>query len=857
MSMPANASADAAASQPTVGQAVLENGLQLAWEEDRRQPIVAIEVRIGGGLRGEGRYLGTGITHFIEHMLFKGTPTRPPGTIDQEVRRYGGTINAFTSFDQTGVSLFVESRHLKDALAMLADILQHAVFEEKEFEKERAVIISEIQMNLDDPDRRIHHLFWNRHYLVHPYRHPILGYQPLLERLTVQDLREFYASEYQPQNITIACAGDLAGGELKRLATELLGGWPRGATNPLQLTVPAEPPAVSAKQASVELPVQAAYVLLGFSSVRLADPDLYALDVLSNILGHGRSSRLYETVVRTQRLAHAVSAWNYTPADPGVFGIHFQTDREKIEPASAAVLDVIRQIQRGGVTEAELGKAKRSISADYLFGLQTVEGKAGDLATSFASTGDPLFTRQYVKNIERVTARQVRAAAQRYCDASKMTTAVIRPAAEAAAPAPAAEPPAPVSTARHRLSNGATAVIGVDRTLPIAAIVVAFRGGVRVETEATQGLSNLVTQLLAKGTARRTALDIATAVDSLGASLEPFSGRDGFGLLLQLLAKDLPKGMELMHELVTQSTFPQPELEIQRSLIAKQLDARDDEIFQVGGRLLRRQLFGVHPYRFDPLGERSTLEALTREQCLAFAKQWLTPSNMVISVFGDLDPDQVKRRLERSFGAMPAAPSSWPQRLPAAALDGVRAASQRMEKEQALVMLGFLGSTHGAADRRALDVVTAILSGMSGRLFQSVRERHGLSYTLGALHVPGWDPGYLLVYAATRPQEQEQVLRVLGEQLELAARRGFTEEEVEQAKRYLIGSNRVELQHLVGLAKRSALDELFGLGFDAWRTYEDQIAAITVPMANAAAQQYLTMPRRAEVLIGPNGHHRE
>ena len=172
-------------------QLVLDNGLQLAWEEDHRQPIVAIEARIKGGLRAEGRHVGTGITHFIEHMLFKGTPTRAPGSIDEEVRRYGGAINAFTSFDVTGVTLFVESTHLKDGLAMLADILQHAVFEQKEFDKERAVIISEIQMNLDDPDRRVQQLFWSRHLLEHPYRHPILGYQPLLEGLTVKDLAAF------------------------------------------------------------------------------------------------------------------------------------------------------------------------------------------------------------------------------------------------------------------------------------------------------------------------------------------------------------------------------------------------------------------------------------------------------------------------------------------------------------------------------------------------------------------------------------------------------------------------------------------------------------------------------------------
>ena len=848
----------ASETRPAVGQLTLENGLQLVWEEDHRQPLIAIEVRIKGGLRGEGASLGTGITHFIEHMLFKGTPSRPPGTIEQEIRSYGGTINAFTSFDMTGVSLFVESRYLKPALAMVADILQHAIFDQKEFDKERAVIISEIQMNLDDPDRRIQQLFWSRHLLEHPYRHPILGYQPLLERLTGKDLAAFYAAEYQPQNITIACVGDMDRSTFPQLAQELFGSWPRGTTDPLQQVVAPEPPAASAKRASVELPVQTAYALFGFSSVRLSDPDLYPLDVLASIVGRGRSCRLYETVIRKRRLAHEVAAWNYTPYDPGVFAIQLQTDPDKVEAATAASLEILEDIQRGGVTEEELRKAKKSVTADYLFGLQTVEAKAGDLANSLASTGDPLFSRRYVSGVEQVTRQQVQAAAQRYCDRAKMTTAIIRPPAPSTPVAGAAAPrPERIPVTKRTLGNGATTLTGVDRGLPIAAIVVAFRGGVRVETEQSQGISNLVAQMLIKGTTHKSAEDISRQVESLGGTLEPFSGRDGFGVVLQLLAQDVPDGIALIHELVTQSAFKNEELAIQRALIASELKAQDDEIFDVGGRLLRQTLFRQHPYRFHPLGDLTTVSTLTRAQCLEFAKRWLVPSNSVVAIFGDVAADAVARQLKETFGADAAARSAWPDRLPEEPIQDVREATRTMDKEQALVMLGFRGSTYTDDDRYALDVMTAVLSGMSGRLFQAVREQHGLSYTLGAIHIPGWDPGYLLVYAATRPDERDKVRAVLNEQLDRTVAMGVTEDEVEQAKRYLIGLHRMDLQHMVGLAKRVALDELYGTGFDAWTTYEAKINAVTVPMVNEAAKRHLTMRQRAEVMISPNGHDRQ
>lgn len=843
---------NAAAARPSIKQLVLDNGLQVVWEEDHRQPLVAIEARIKGGLRGEGGLVGTGITHFIEHLLFKGTTSRPPGSIEQEVRRYGGTINAFTSFDATGVSLFVERQFLREGLGLLADILQHAVFDPAEVEKERAVIMSEIQMNQDDPERRISQVFWSRHVLEHPYRHPILGYRPLLEHVTVQDLAAFYTSQYQPQQITLACVGDVDAAAFPDLVKDLFGSWPRGRITLDQSLVPIEPPVVSPKNVSVELPVQTAYVMLGFSSTRLADPDLYPLDVLANILGEGESARLYETIVRQRQLAHTMAAWNYTPHDPGVFAIQFRTNQENVPAAIRAVLEILDEVKERGVSEDELRKAKRAMSAEYLFRLQTIESRASDLASAMSSTGDPLFSRHYVEGIERVTRQRVQAVARQYCDATRMTSVVLRPPVASSEPATSSSTPPRTPVTKSVLANGATVLLGVDRTLPIAAFVVAFHGGVRAETEPIQGVSNLVAQLLTKGTSRKRAFDIARQVESLGGALEPFSGRDSFGLVLQVLSQDMDEGLSLVHELVSASTFPEREVAIQRDLVAGLLQARDDEIFDVGGRLLRRTLFGTHPYRFDPLGEKETIRSLTRAQCVDFARRWMSPANMVVAVFGDFDRETVARTLERSFGALPSRPADWPAELPEEAIDGARSVTHTMDKEQALIMLGYRGSRHTAADRYALDVMTAMLSGMSGRLFQAVREERGLSYTLGAVHVPGWDPGYLLVYAATRPEEQAAVLGMLDDQLGRVTATGFADDEVEDAKRYLIGLHRMDLQHLVGLARRSALDELNGLGFEAWTSYEDTINAITPSMVNEAAKRYLTQ-QRVQVVISPNG----
>ena len=842
-----NTEAAILASPPTQ-QLTLDNGLSVVWEEDHRQPMVAIEVRILGGLRGENQFLGTGVTHFLEHMLFKGTTSRAPGTIEQEVRSYGGTINAFTSHDFTGVNLFVEARYLDKALGMLADILQHATFPPEEFTKERAVVLSEIHMNQDDPDRHIHDLFWGRHFLVHPYRYPILGYEPLLERLTVEDMRALYSAQYVPNNVVVACVGDLDGKTFPEIVKAAFGSWPRAT--PYRITIPEEPRAVSVKEIREALPVQAGYVMLGFPSVRLGHPDLYALDVLAGIAGQGRSSRLYEELVRKQQVAHLVGAGNYTPFDDGAFTVYLRADAAKVSAAVDATLVVLEQIAKQGITAQELRKAQRQVMAAYVFGHQTIESKAEELASSLALTGDPNFSKRYVEEIGRVTTEAVKQAAAKYLDRGRMTLAVIHPQGMENGPAAQPEIRQP-SVTKTALPNGLTLLRGVNRQLPMATIVLTARGGVRVESEANQGLSSMVAQLLTKGTTSHTASQIAESIESLGGVLEAFSGRDGFGLLLQVLNEDLDSALGLLHELVTQSTFPEAELSLQRQLVLKDLDARDDDVFDVAGRLLRRTLFTSHPYRFDPAGSRESVQRLTRADCASFAKQWLAPGNLVMAVFGDIDEAKVLQQVQERFGKLAPAQVPWPASMPADPLEGTREASLTLPKEQTVIFLGFRGTRLAADDRYALDVLTAILSGMSGRLFQTVREQQGLAYTLGAFHVPGWDPGYLVVYAATRPAEREQVLRTIKEQLTLVVEKGVTDEELAQAKQYLIGSYRMELQQLAGLAKRSALDELYGLGYAAWQDYEARIQAVSRSAVQEAASRYITLSKDAEVVVGP------
>ncbi len=843
--------AQQATPQLSVQQRVLDNGMQVVWEVDSRQPLVAIVAIIKGGMRAEGPYLGTGITHFLEHMLFKGTETREPGTIDQEVRSYGGSINAFTSRDTTGVTLYVESQYLEQGLEMLADILQNAQFAQEEFDKELDVVFSEIQMNLDNPQRRLFPLFWDTHLQEHPYKQPILGHKSLLYGLSTQDLKAYYKAQYQPQNITLSCVGDIDPKSFTTSVDRIFGEWTRGRHDPLQVLIPKEPQTVSPRQKIIPMPIQTAYVMYGFPSVALSHPDLYALDVLSQILGSGASSRLHQRLVRKDQLVQSVAAWSDTPYDPGAFAVQFKGEPSNVDAALAVIVEEIETLKKEGVSQEELDKAKRQVMASYVFGLQTLEARAADLANSFALTKDPLFSRSYVEGIQQVQADQVKAAAIKYLDPQRATLAQILPETEVNADADSSVVNEGLVLSTTTLKNDMQALVGVDQSLPIATVVLALRGGQAHETEKTQGLSALAAQLLIKGTQDKNAEDIALLVESWGGSLDAFSGRDGFGLTLQVLSEDLDKGLDLLYEIATEYSVAAQELELQKQLTLQQLKALKDSINHVAMMRLRELHYGDHPYHFNTLGTEETVSSFSTEDVDHFLKKLIVPSNIVISVFGDVDQGDSVDKLNKTFGKIKKVAPVVSTNAEVKASNKLRTERITMDRAQSVVMLGFSGVTRLDEDRYVLDVMTAILSGMAGRLFQAIREEHGLAYTLGAFHSAGLSPGDIVVYAATKPEEKERVLELLKEQLNLLAEEGFTQEELDLAKRHLIGEHRMAIQGLAGVAQRSTIDQLYGVGYDEWKAYEERIQSVTTDQLLKAANEYLRLENHVEVIVAP------
>ena len=825
----------------------LPNGLTILFRQDRGAPLVALEAAVKTGSATEGALLGTGVSHVVEHMLFKGTATRPVGAIEREIKSYGGQINGHTTHDTTGYTLTVHRDHFTDALTLLADALQHPSFDAEELTRELEVVFRELKLRRDDPDQYLADLIWAARYREHPYRHPIVGYEPLLKALTRRQVVDYYRTQYLPSRTVLAIVGDVEESVVREAVTREMGGWPRGLEP--SLVAPMEPPPTAPRLVEETAAVAVAQLVLAFPSVAVTHPDLVALDTLARVLGEGRGSRL-DLALREPGLVHDVASWNYTPRDPGLFAISAHLDPDKISEVQQRTQEVLAALQRQPVTPAELAAAKRAVIAQYLFGRQTVGAQAADLASNETLTGDPAFSRHYMDAVQGVTAEQVQRVARQYLAPGSAIHVILRP--KGAGTAPVEAPAASAETAPIELitlSNGVRVLLREDPRHPIVTLRVTAFGGLLYETPATNGVSMLTARMLLRGTSSRSAQEVTEFVRSLGGELASMSGRNSVGVSMALLKDDLEAGLALLSDVWFHPAFPADEFLKEQRLLQAEIRQQDDDLFHWGTRRLSHALFGDHPYAMPAEGTQDSVAMLTVAEVAAYHRWLLVPRRLVVSVFGDIRKADVLPAMERTFGrSLPAAPAT-PTRPSVQPLTACRRVEGAWPRAEAIVLVGFVGMAVTDPDLPALDVLDSVLGGSGGRLFTEVRERKGLAYTVGSSAAAGPDPGSILLYAVTDPAQADAVAATLLQEAQRLRTSAVGAEELKTAQEAVVGAQSIRLQTNGALSLATGLDELFQVGWQRYRDYPAKVRAVTPADLRRVAERYLT-PDRCVVFIG-------
>src|SRR5437763_4188301 len=385
---------------------LLPNGLTIIVQEDHTAPVASVQAWCATGSIYEDQHLGAGLSHILEHMLFKGTKTQNSNAIAQKIQDVGGYINAYTSFDRTVFWIDVPKDGVPAALSILSDAMMNSTLPPEEYAKEQEVIRREFAMGLDDPDRQAGLLLFATAYQRHPYRLPVIGEIEIYNQLTQEQVMQYYKSRYVPNNLTFIVVGDVDGEKVHQQLADFFKSYPEKSLKPV--FVPEEPPQLGRREAHNEFATELTRLSLAWHIPEITNPDVPALDLLSTILGEGRSSRLYRRVREEAGLAFSVSAFSYTPGDPGLLGVDATLDPKKRDAAEKLVLQIIDEVKQAGVTADQLMKAKKMSLGHHLDALTTMRGQASDIGSNWLLTRNLDFSRDYLSAVQKVTLYDIR-----------------------------------------------------------------------------------------------------------------------------------------------------------------------------------------------------------------------------------------------------------------------------------------------------------------------------------------------------------------------------------------------------------------------------------------------------------------
>ncbi|MEW6305622.1 MAG: pitrilysin family protein [Verrucomicrobiota bacterium] len=835
---------------PGVTVTTLDNGLVIIVREDHSAPVVSAQAWCKAGSIHEGRWLGAGLSHVLEHMLFKGTTTRGAGRIDQEVQEAGGYMNAYTSFDRTVYHIDVPNTGARVAIDILCDIMQHATLPEDELEKEKQVIRREMDMGQDDPGRRSSRRLFETAYTVSPYRFTIIGYLDIFNEITRDDVVGYYREKYVPNNVFYVVVGDVRASEV---VDQIRACYEKSKARPMPPTVlPLEPRQTSARDVIEEAPIEMGHFHFSWHIPDVRDPDVPVLDVLATLLGMGRSSRLYQRVREKLGVVHRADAWTYSPGNPGLLGSSAMVDGDKFEAARDAILAEVERMKSELVSEAELEKARKQFIAGTLATRKTMQGQAQDLGGNWLAATDLNFSERYLAAVKNVTPADLQRVARAYLTAENRTLYALLPTGCAPRNQISLEESATHPVQKLELPNGLRLLIKEDHRLPFVHYRAVFKGGVLAENAQNNGITQMLGKMLLKGTKSRSAEDIATEIESVGGSIESYGGNNSFGVNAETLSSDLGIGLNLLADVILNPVFPEDRFEREREVQLAGIRAQRDHMLHSCYRLMRQTLFGATGYGLDAIGSEESVARLSTGALREFHRRMVVPVNCVLAIYGDVSAKEVKASIEKLLGHWQgAAPAT--ATLPDVNLHGVKQANEKRDKKQAVLVMGFPGTRLDAPDRCTLELLSESCSDLGSRLFLRVREQLGLAYYVGAQSFAGLVPGYFAFYVGTAPEKVEQVREELLKEAELLRTEGLTAEELNRSKAKTIGQKKIYRQDLAHQAMTTALDELYGLGYEHSDHEDAEYEAVSLDDVKAAANKYLRPDAMVIAVVEPDG----
>ena len=849
---------------------VLENGLRVLAREQRSAPVTAVVAHVHIGYFNEpDRW--NGISHVIEHMLFKGTRNRPgKEQIASDVRAIGGSINAGTYYEDTTYYITVPSAHTESAVEILADMLRNSLIDPHELAKELEVIIQESKQKRDNPRAMLFETMYEKAFDHHRIRRWRIGDDATLSGFRREDLQQFISDTYVPENVAISIVGDISPGDALRFVERHWGDMPAEKLN--KDLSPPEPERREFRYHRMTADIQQRLVALGFPGPPVLSDESPALMILDSILSDGRSSRFYRSLKEERRLVNSASAGYEGFERLGLFTFGADFQGEDPLPAVRGLFEESNRLIEEGVGAEEIERVKTRIDSRWVFAQEEAMGLARTLS-SYEALGGFELADTFRSRLEAVQADEVTAVAAKYLRPESATLVEYLPrTSEAPEPSrirvweainrpvdlerraghPRSRFPVPsdnqVSSLERppgtgvtvvSLPGGATLIHRMRSELPITAVHLLFPGGRIGERASTAGLTNLLLKSSLKGTRSFEAAALAQRIESLGTSIGLTLGADYVGYSMKLLSGRAEEGFALLKEVLCFPTFPDAEIEKEKESIYAELRRQRDSMFSRSLELYNKARFGSHPYGLPPAGEETAVAGMTDEMIRGWHRQWIRSAGAVISIVGSIAAEEALELFSEAVPFGEPMPSATPPEIAADPAEEV----ESVDRQQSACVMGFDGASISSEDRHSLDLIAEITSGLAGRFFQAVRGDNALAYAVTSFNRPRRDFGTFGTYTATSPENEFIARDIILTECARLASIPVGAEELRDAKAAIRGEYAIHTQTFGAQAAELAVNRLYGLPLEEPDRYLARIESTTPEEIMDAASRYLRPDR--------------
>ena len=836
----------------------LDNGQTVIIQEVHDNPIVIIDTWIKTGSINETDE-NNGVAHFLEHLFFKGTSKHPAKEFDTILESKGALTNAATSKDFTHYYIFIPSKDLELALDLHSDMLLNPMIPRKELEKERKVVLEEIAKNNDRPSNILYKNLIKGFYKIHPYKRETIGTKEVIETISREQIFDFYNKWYTPENMTTVIVGDVDTEKTLNLVREKFN---KAASTEKHKTVKYKIDKKPTEQIEIkqDLDIQTGYIIIGYKGCHpMTNKDAYALDVLATVLGEGKSSRLYKSIKDEKQLVHAIDASHGSMKDDSIFYISANYTTHDIEKLKDSIFNEVEKVKNYELPEDEIQKAKNIITRNTYYSRESVSNIAEEIGYTVTLTNSTDYYKNYIENINKVTAKDIKKVAKEYLNKDTAVISIILPSKEGKKEIKPQEPKehnAKVisqkgNTTKYELDNGATLIITQNTLNDIIAIEMTSRGG--NNEEKIKGTSIITGKTILKGTKKYKDQELARYMEENGIKISIIPYGDSFGIDMKFTKNDIDLALDIFKEISKEASFEPSDIEKAKTEIKTSIKNMQNTPDSIAFDEYKTEMWGNTPFGNSGKILEKTIPTIQKEDIEEFYKNTFKAQNTIITINGNVD----EKKFINYFSELISNDNSEKTDLKKyknnyKTIKSNKTVKINKDSQAAWLILGW--QTDGIINEKehaSLQIIDAILgSGMSSRMFTTLRDEQGLAYQVGSSYTGHVNKGAFTLYIATNPENCEKAKTGMLNEINKLKTEFVTDKELAEAKDKILGN--FVLSQETNMNKCHTLNylEIIGKDYTFIDKYPALINSVTLQDVIRTANKYFSKPY-IFVVVGP------